>query len=417
MPVVDKTLDCLNGIIKKYKAVDDHHAEVVVVVNPDGTPISAGGSGGGSGTSNTTEATQLLVRAAVETSASVVHAEDTPHTSGDAGTLMLAVRHDSDQPTADDGDYTTLKLDEAGRLKVATQPGSMAAVTGSIAAAGGTVAINVARASNVTITMAATALVGHNATFEYSNNSTDGVGGNWYAVQVARSNANTAETATGVLAATPVYGWEASVNGYKWFRVRAVAHTSGSADYILQPGTYATEPLPVVQVTGAQAVTLAALPVIVGQGAESAVAAGNAVRVGGRVRTAADTTLVANDAADHTITSAGQVLVRNGGLTESAWNANLSLTTTVATALVAAGGAGLKRHITGLQAINTGAAAVDLIVLDGATERWRMTLPINVPVGFSFAETHLIATAATALNANLSAAGTVRVCAQGYTAP
>jgi hypothetical protein len=84
---------------------------------------------------------------------------------------------------------------------------------------------------------------------------------------------------------------------------------------------------------------------------------------------------------------------------------------------VAAGGAGLKRHMTGLQAINTGASAVDLIILDGAAERWRMTLPVNVPVDFCFAETHLIVTAATALNANLSAAGTVRVCAQGYTAP
>lgn len=374
-------------------------AQPVVVVDTEGNP--------------TAQATQV----AAETSASAVHAEDAPHTSGDAGLLLLAVRRDSDLPTADDGDYTALKLDEAGRLKVATQPGSMAAVTGTIAAAGGTVAINVHRASNVTITMAATALVGHNATFECSNNSTDGVDGNWYTVQTARSNANTAETSTGVLAATPVYGWEASVNGYKWFRVRATAHTSGLAYYILQPGTYATEPLPVVQVTGAQAVTLAALPVIVGQGAESAAAAGNAVRVGGRVRTAADTTLAALDAADHTMTSAGQVLVRPGGLTESAWNANLALTTTTATALVAAGGAGLKRHLTGLQAINTGAAAVDLIILDGATERWRMTLPVNVPVAFGFAETHLIATANTALNANLSAAGTVRVCAQGYTAP
>ena len=366
------------------------HATVVLVDPSSGNPYNASTGGGGGGTSG-------------------AYAEDSPHNSGDTGVLMLAVRHDGDQTTADDGDYTTLKLDEAGRLKVATQPGSIAAVTGSITAVGGTVAINVERASNVTITMAATALVGHNATFEYSNNSTDGVDGNWYVVQVARSNANTAATSTGTLTATPTYGWKASVNGYKWFRVRATAHTSGSADYVLRPGIYATEPLPVVQVTGAQAVT--------GQGSESANVAGNAVRVGGRVRTAADTTLVANDAADHTMTRAGQVLVRNGGLTESAWNANLLLTTTVATALVAAGGAGLKRHITGLQAINTGAAAVDLIILDGDTERWRMTLPVNVPVDFGFAETHLIATAATALNAKLSAAGTVRVCAQGYTAP
>lgn len=63
------------------------------------------------------------------------------------------------------------------------------------------------------------------------------------------------------------------------------------------------------------------------------------------------------------------------------------------------------------------AAPVDLIVLDNTTERWRMTLPPNVPVAFDFDATHLITTVNAALNANLSAAGTVRVCAQGYTAP
>lgn len=172
----------------------------------------------------------------------------------------------------------------------------------------------------------------------------------------------------------------------------------------------------VVTVVDENGVPVTAQP-IAGQGAESAPAAGNSVRVGGRVRTASDSTLSNGDAADHTITTAAQVLVKNGGLTETAWNANQQLTTTTAVALATSGGTGRKRHITGLQAINTGASLVDLIILDGATERWRMPLPVNVPVHFSFAETHLIATSATSLNAALSAAGTVRVCAQGYTAP
>jgi hypothetical protein len=94
----------------------------------------------------------------------------------------------------------------------------------------------------------------------------------------------------------------------------------------------------------------------------------------------------------------------------------MSLTTTTAAAIQAAAGAGLKRHATSIWAINTGAAIVDLIILDGATERLRYPLPINVPVPVEF-PTGVLVTANTALNANLSAAGTVRLNVHGYTAP
>ena len=192
-------------------------------------------------------------------------ATDTPFSNGDPGVLLLAKRRDSDSTSVSaDGDYTTLNMDETGRLKVSTLPGSTSPATGSITASAQTLFINTERASNLTISMVATTLSGHNATFEYSNNSTNGTDGNWYGVQVVRSNANTVETTTGALAATPVYGWEASVNAYKWFRVRATAHTSGTAAYILQPGSYATEPIPATQVTGTQLVsgTVAVNPVV-----------------------------------------------------------------------------------------------------------------------------------------------------------
>ena len=112
----------------------------------------------------------------------------------------------------------------------------------------------------------------------------------------------------------------------------------------------------------------------------------------------------------------GVPITKPYAIPEAGWNASLALTSTTAAAIQAAAGAGLKRHATALQAINTGAAAVDLIILDGATERWRLTLPINVPVAFQF-PTEIVTTANTALNANLSAAGTVRANFQGYTAP
>jgi hypothetical protein len=112
----------------------------------------------------------------------------------------------------------------------------------------------------------------------------------------------------------------------------------------------------------------------------------------------------------------GVPITKPYAIPEAGWNTSLALTTTTAAAIQGAAGAGLKRHVTALQAINTGAAAVELIILDAATERWRLTLPINVPVAFQF-PTEIVTTANAALNANLSAAGNVRANFQGYTAP
>lgn len=202
-----------------------------------------------------TEATLGSLLTALVTSNGGIYAEDSIHVSGDAGRLVLGIRWDSDTPTAGDGDYTALKLDEAGRLKVATQPASVPQVAGSITANGQNVAIECKRFANLSFSMIATTLVGHNISFEASNNSTNGTDGTWYGVQAVRSNANTVETASGVLGATPAYMWHVNVGDYSWFRVRATAHTSGTAAYILRPGAFATEPVPSAQVTGTQPVS------------------------------------------------------------------------------------------------------------------------------------------------------------------
>jgi hypothetical protein len=146
-------------------------------------------------------------------------------------------------------------------------------------------------------------------------------------------------------------------------------------------------------------------------------AIGNPVTAGLR---ASNANIAAMSAAGDSVgwmgTMIGAGVVKPYALPEAGFNASLALTTTTAAAIQAAGAAGIKRHLTALQAINTGASAVDLIILDGATERWRLTLPVNVPVTIEF-PTEIVTTAATALNANLSAAGTVRANFQGYTAP
>lgn len=195
-----------------------------------------------------------LMASPVPVSTSAAYAEDTPHVSGAVGNLMLAIRSDSDSPTANDGDYTILKLDEEGRLKVASKPASYAPTVGNITSATSTVFIQTERFSNLMIHCKGT-FAGVNVTFEGSLDSTNGTDGTWFTVQAIRSNANTIETTTGVLAAAPAYAWELSVNALKYFRVRATAWTSGTQVWTMIPGTYATEPIPGAQISGTQPVS------------------------------------------------------------------------------------------------------------------------------------------------------------------
>jgi hypothetical protein len=198
----------------------------------------------------------LATEATLAGMAAAFKAEDSPSASGDRGIALLGIRWDSDTPTSGaDGDYTFFKFDEAGRLKVAAQPAKYDLATGTIALNGQTVAFNCSRGSNVIAHMVATTLVGHNVAFEGSIDSTNGTDGAWFSIDASRTNANTVEVATGVLAATPAYGWEISVNGLNWCRVRATAHTSGSALWKFQQAPYATEPVPRSLVTAAQPVS------------------------------------------------------------------------------------------------------------------------------------------------------------------
>lgn len=216
----------------------------------DGTPDSTNKLVvDGTGAAKTTDAATTLIE-------SYFKAEDTPAVSGEKGLPLLAMRQLADTTSTDtDGDYTLIKIDEEGRVKVATKPASFALVTSNITASAQTAFCDVSRASNVMISMVATTLVGHNVTFEGSLDSTNGTDGNWFGIQVIRSNANTIELTSGVLAATPAYAWEASVNGLTFVRVRATAHTSGTATWKFQRGSYATEPIPAAQVSGTQPVS------------------------------------------------------------------------------------------------------------------------------------------------------------------
>ena len=193
--------------------------------------------------------------------ASITKAGDSAHVSGDAGVPIFGIRSDSDASTADDGDYTVLRLDEQGRLKVSSKPASYPDITGDITAiqatigtpvAGGTVAGDVSRASNI-IAFCTGTFSAVNCTFEGSLESSGDT--NWFGIQAVRSNANTVETTTGSLSAQPVYGWKMSVNALKRVRVRATARTSGTQSWRFVQGAYATEPIPAAQISGTQPVS------------------------------------------------------------------------------------------------------------------------------------------------------------------
>lgn len=204
----------------------------------------------------------LATEATLATIAGAVKAEDSAHVSGHSGIPALAIRQAADTVSSDtDGDYSLLKLDEEGRLKVATKPASYPDITGDITAiqatigtpvAGGTVAGDVSRASNIMAFCTGTFST-VNCTFEGSLEATGDT--NWFGIQAVRSNANTIETATGNLSAQPVYGWEMSVNALKRVRVRATARTSGTQSWRFVQGTYATEPIPAAQVSATQPVS------------------------------------------------------------------------------------------------------------------------------------------------------------------
>lgn len=114
-------------------------------------------------------------------------------------------------------------------------------VESAISTNGGIVSIWCEDLDAVGLSMSTAALSGHTVVFEVSNNADFDVNtnqpvpgtGNWYAAQAQRTNAATIETGATTLAATPAYGWMVPVSGWRFFRVRATAHTSGSALWVL----------------------------------------------------------------------------------------------------------------------------------------------------------------------------------------
>lgn len=166
---------------------------------------------------------------------------------------------------------------------------------------------------------------------------------------------------------------------------------------------------------------------VAGEAAHSAASIGNPVRVGGRVATAVDTTLVAGDAADLQVASSGAVVVQANAPPEVTWQyaapaSGTIVNSTVAVAIKAAAAAGVRNYLTAISVeTDTLTTASELLILDGATVIWRGKLQVGATrFALTFPQA-LRGSAATALNVQtLTATGAalgVYVNAQGYTAP
>ena len=208
-----------------------------------------------------TEETLSALKTLLTTLAGTIQNHNAVFTDGSPGQVMLGKRRDSDSTAVADGDLNTINMDEEGRIKVSSKPASYPDITGDITAvqatigtpvAGGTVAGDVSRASNIMAFCTGTFST-VNCTFEGSIEATGDT--NWFGIQAVRSNANTIETTTGNLSAQPAYGWEMSVNALKRVRVRCTARTSGTQSWRFVQGTYATEPIPAAQISGTQPVS------------------------------------------------------------------------------------------------------------------------------------------------------------------
>ena len=156
---------------------------------------------------------------------------------------------------------------------------------------------------------------------------------------------------------------------------------------------------------------------VTGAAAEDAAAATTPILTGGVVRTATSpTTLVAGDAARTTMTSGAALVVYPYAVPEVSWQYTGVLTTTTAQAAKAAGAAGIRNYVVGVQFQNTGGTATTILIQDGATTIAQFNAPANmaIPASVTF-EVPLRGAAAAALNVNCGTAGAnVLVNVQGF---
>lgn len=245
-------------------------------------------------------------------------------------------------------------------------------------------------------------------------------GTNWVTIGAGIININTGSMLPIITSALQGI-FQVPVCGAVKARVTALAAVTGSAAVTLKAIAGSTPAL----VAGGTLSTLAG-----GQSAHSSASTGTPVRVGGRVKTANDTTLAAGDACDIACTTDQAMVNKPFSPPELDWQyaaaASGIVNTTTAVTFKTAAGAGLRNYITRLDIATDGAlgAATEVAIRDGAagTVIWRMKIGTAGLQGGRSIEfpTPLKGTANTLLEVvtlTASTTGAVYVNAGGYVAP
>ena len=158
---------------------------------------------------------------------------------------------------------------------------------------------------------------------------------------------------------------------------------------------------------------------IIGSNSAGNAVTGNPVAIAGMVSTSAGTNTTTGTAARITVSTSGQLSTKPYGFPETDWqyaSAAGGIIATTDVVVKAAGAAGIRNYVTGIDMRNSHATvATEVVIKDGAVVIWRGQLPANSPtvdVGFM---TPLRGTAATALNvACITTGASVFVNLQGY---
>lgn len=160
----------------------------------------------------------------------------------------------------------------------------------------------------------------------------------------------------------------------------------------------------------------------IGAAAHDAASTGNPVRTAGRALTANYTAVASGDTADITTTLVGAQIIKPFSIPEADWQyaaASGGIINTTDVVARAAGAAGIRNYVTGLQLRNTNAVATEFVIKDGASPIWRTQLPASMAGSIDVVfQTPLKGTAATALNiAALITGAQIYANLQGYQAP
>lgn len=153
-----------------------------------------------------------------------------------------------------------------------------------------------------------------------------------------------------------------------------------------------------------------------------AVISGGPVRIGGRAVTANYAAVASGDTADYVSTLVGAQIIKPFSIPEADWSyaaATGGIINTTDVVAKAAGAAGIRNYVTGIQLRNTNAVATEFVIKDGATVIWRTQLPASMAGSMEVEfPSPLKGAAATAINiACITTGAAVYANLQGYQAP